>query len=90
MFRPIPQGGPPTFADDLLYGAAAIATFMFGDKGDEEDRKKKNRRKIYALAENGHIPFFYIGKILCSRKSSIVNSVAARERAAASEIATSA
>jgi hypothetical protein len=62
-------------ASDLLYGAAAIAEFMFGD-GEE-------RRKVYALAESKQIPVFRLGSVLCARKSSILSDVEARERAAA-------
>ena len=61
-------------ADDLLYGAAAIAEFMFGDEGE--------RRKIYGLAESGRLPVFRLGAILCARKSTIVRDIATRERAA--------
>jgi hypothetical protein len=61
-------------ANDLLYGAAAIAEFMFGDEDE--------RRKVYALAESKQIPVFRLGTILCARKSSLIADVAARERAA--------
>ena len=67
--------GAPALADDLLYGAAAIAEFVFGDE--------EERRKVYSLAEAKQLPVFYMGKIICSRRSSILNDIAARERAAA-------
>jgi hypothetical protein len=67
-----PQGEP--FSDDLLYGAAAIAQFMFGNK--------QKRRQVYGLAAGGQIPVFRLNAILCARKSSIRNSIAERERAA--------
>jgi hypothetical protein len=67
----------PALSDDLLYGADAIARFVFG----ERDRRR-NRRKIYALVETGQLPAFHLGRTICARKSSIVNSVAARERVA--------
>jgi hypothetical protein len=70
--------GPPTLAEDLLYGAAAIAEFMFGNK--------EERRKVYGLIESGALPVFRLGAILCARKSTIVRDVEARERAAVSEI----
>ena len=40
--------GPPALADDLLYGAAAIAEFLFGSAED--------RRRVYWLAESGQLP----------------------------------
>jgi len=62
-------------ADDLLVGAAAIASYLYGD---DEDPKKK-RRKIYGLAESQALPFFYMGREICARKSTLQNWVAARE-----------
>jgi hypothetical protein len=71
--RPQPTG-PPDLAEDLLYGAAAIAAFMFGDKDE--------RRKVYGLIESGEIPVFRLGTTVCARKSSIFRAIAAREAAA--------
>jgi hypothetical protein len=72
------QGEPSNLADDLLYGAEAIAEFLFGD---EDERRKKNRRKVYGLVESGQLPVFRWGAILCARKSTIVRDIATRERA---------
>jgi hypothetical protein len=58
---------------DLLYGAAAISRFVFGN---EEDR-----RKVYCLANSGSIPTFKMGAVLCSRRSSIAAAIAEKERA---------
>jgi hypothetical protein len=66
------QGKPSNLADDLLFGAAAIAEFVFGNE--------EERRKVYSLAESGQLPVFRLGAILCARKSTIVSDIAARER----------
>ena len=60
---------------DLLYGAAAISRFVFGD---EEDRR--NRRKVYHLANSGSIPTFKIGAVLCGRRAPIAAAIAEKER----------
>ena len=75
-----PATRPSELADDLLMGAAAISTFMFG-AADE-------RRRVYWLADTGQLPVFRIGSILCARKSSILKAVELRERAAITERAT--
>ena len=49
---------PP--ASDLLYGAGAIARFL-GVKP----------RAAYHLIETRRIPFFKIGKVVCSRRTSL-------------------
>jgi hypothetical protein len=63
--------------DDLLSGASEIAQYLF------KDRKK--RRKIYHLNDQGLLPLFYMGGIICGRKSTLKNHIVARERAAAAE-----
>ena len=50
---------PPAGAD-LLYGAHAIAAFL-GVK----------TRAAYHLIETGRIPHFKIGKVVCSRRTSL-------------------
>jgi hypothetical protein len=75
-----PATGPPELADDLLMGAAAISTFMFG--------AADQRRRVYWLADIGQLPVFRIGSILCARKSSILKAVELHERAAITERAT--
>ena len=62
-------------ADDLLVGAGTIAVFLYGDA---EDPKKK-RRKVYGLAESKALPFFYMGREICARKSTLQAWVAAQE-----------
>jgi hypothetical protein len=49
------------FAKDLLYGAAEIAEFIFGDR--------HRRRTIYYLYEKSRLPAFKIGSTICARKS---------------------
>jgi hypothetical protein len=69
----------PTLSDDLLYGAGAIAEFMFG-----KQNRRKNRRKVYGLVAAKLLPpfpAFHMGKIICGRKSSIKSWVTACERA---------
>jgi hypothetical protein len=70
----------PPLADDLLTGAAAIARFVFGDESE--------RRRVYWLADTGHLPVFRIGSILCARKSSILKAVELHERAAIAQRST--
>ena len=48
-------------ADDLLWGAGAIADCLY------DDRTK--RRQVYHLAQKGCLPFFKIGGMLCARRS---------------------
>ena len=64
----------PTHADhigDLLYGAAQIAQFLFGDA--------KQRRKVYYLVESSRLPVFRLGSI-CARKSTLIAWIAEQER----------
>jgi hypothetical protein len=65
-------------SEDLLIGAAAIAVFMFGNEHE--------RRRVYWMAGSGQLPVFRLGSTLCARKSSLLRSVEARERAAVSDI----
>jgi hypothetical protein len=59
---------------DVLRGALAIATYLFGS--DEPEA----RRRVYHLAENRALPFFRLGSIICARKSILSDWVAAQER----------
>ena len=51
----------PPLAEDVLRGAAAIASFMGFD-----------RRTIYHLAAKGALPVFKMGDIVCARKSTLL------------------
>ncbi len=62
---------PPELANDLLVGASAIATFMFGTP--------KKRRRVYWLVETEQLPIFKFGTAICARKSTILRDVAQRE-----------
>lgn len=53
---------------DVLFGAAAIAEFLFGDPA--------MRRQVYYRAERGGIPHFYLGGTICSTRTSILRMVA--------------
>ncbi|NJO54516.1 MAG: hypothetical protein HC829_06450 [Bacteroidales bacterium] len=63
----------PTLADDLLRGADAIATFVFGST--------KHRRKIYYYASDAKVrmPVFRIGNVICARKSTLRNWIEKQE-----------
>lgn len=56
---------------DLLVGAEAIATFMFGNAG--------LARRVYHIWENHHLPAFKVGQTLWARKSAILTWVKAKE-----------
>lgn len=58
-------------ADDLLRGADAIAAFLFGDK--------RERRKVYHVAEAGKLPTFRLGSTLCARKSKLLDWIETQE-----------
>jgi hypothetical protein len=62
---------------DLIYGAKALATFLFGNAEDN-----KNRRKIYGLAQTGVLPLFKLNNVLCGRASAIATALAEREKEA--------
>ena len=62
---------PPTDFEDFLVGAAAIGKFV-----------KVNQRKAFYRLEYGLIPGFKVGRLWYARKSSILNRMAERERAA--------
>jgi hypothetical protein len=59
-------------AGDMLYGADAIATFLFGDR--------KHRRRVYNLVDGNGLPVFRIGVNICARKSVLLDWIAAQER----------
>lgn len=61
-------------SSDLLHGAEAIATFIFGNP--------KERRKVYHLADSHGLPVFRMGATICGRKSTILKWVEEQERAA--------
>jgi hypothetical protein len=64
----------PTLADDLLRGADAIATFVFGSP--------KHRRKVYYYATDAkmRMPVFRIGAIICARKSTLIEWIERQEQ----------
>lgn len=67
---------------DLLYGAEAIADFVFGTTGD----RRLNRRKIYTMIESGRgLPIFHMGGSVCARRSTILKWYEAQEVAALAE-----
>lgn len=70
---PATEEACPTLAEDLLHGAEAIAVFVFGDI--------RHRRKVYYYASDAKVrmPVFRIGNVICARKSTLRNWIAAQE-----------
>lgn len=67
------KGATSPLANDILYGADAIAEFVHG--------AKTFRRSIYNLVETNRIPHFRIGAIICARKSVLLAWIATQEAA---------
>ena len=65
------ETNPGALAGDILYGADQIATFLYGDQ--------KSRRKVYRLVESNSLPHFRLGATICSRKSVLLEWIAAQE-----------
>lgn len=59
-------------AGDLIVGAEQIADFLGLD-----------RRKIYHMAAQDHLPIFRIGSALCCRKSTLTRWILTREQRSA-------
>ena len=57
---------------DMLFGAAAIAKFLFGDA--------TARKRVYHLAEVTKLPIFRVGSILCARESTLLAWIAEQEK----------
>jgi hypothetical protein len=66
-----PATGEPCLADDLLRGADELAEFIYKDR--------RQRRKIYHLAETTSFPFFRLGGMLCGRRSKITKYIEQQE-----------
>jgi hypothetical protein len=62
----------PAFAEDLLEGADAIASFMFGEGAD--------RRRVYYLLDRG-LPHFRLGNRIFGRRSSLLKWIEQQEAA---------
>jgi hypothetical protein len=69
----------PTEQDglDLLCGAEAIATFLFG--------RGANRKRVYHLVEKSNLPVFRLGSVLCARKNILLGWIEVQERKAAGD-----
>jgi hypothetical protein len=65
----------PPLGDDLLIGAEKIAEYVFGDA--------KYRRRVYHMSNQGQLPTFKFGSILCARRSTLHKHVARCEQAVA-------
>jgi hypothetical protein len=62
---------PCLLSDDILRGADAISEFLFGDK--------RERRRVYQVAEAGQLPTFRLGSTLCARKSKLLEWIGDQE-----------
>jgi len=66
-------------ADDITYGAAAIAEFLFGSP--------EERKRVYYFAgrtnPNERLPVFRMGATLCARRSTLRKWIADQEARAA-------
>lgn len=60
-----PQTTPSELASDILHGAAAIARFLYGNEG--------YRRRVYRLIGADNLPYFRIGRAICSRRSVLLS-----------------
>lgn len=67
-------------ASDILFGAEAIATFMFGTS--------EQRRRVYNLADGG-LPVFRLGTMICARKSVLLTWIEAQEISATAPLVRS-
>jgi hypothetical protein len=61
-----------SIGDDLLDGAHEIAEFLFGDR--------RQRRRVYYLAESGFLPIFRLGSTICALRSTLRAWIAQQER----------
>jgi hypothetical protein len=77
MAHQLPPDSLASLSDDILRGADAIAEFFFGSR--------RERRKIYHLAESGQLPVFRMGAVLCARRSRLLAWIEAQEDAGISE-----
>lgn len=66
--------------DDILVGALAISTYLYGEEGGAKDT---NLRRVYHAISKREIPTFRIGGKLHARKSAIKRRIEEQEQAAA-------
>jgi hypothetical protein len=60
-----------SLSDDILYGAAEIAKFLFNDA--------RERRRVYHLASRKTFPHFRLAAQLCARKSKLIAWISEQE-----------
>ena len=65
-------GNGDRLADDLLFGAAAIADFLYGSP--------EFRRKVYHLTATSRLPTFKLGSVRCARPSVLREWIAEQEK----------
>lgn len=64
------------FASDVLYGAKAIARFLFGTEAEAT--------KVYRLGEA--LPLFKLNGVICGRKSRLTAQIIASEKGTCSTL----
>lgn len=70
--RALRATNPVEMASDILYGAEAIAAYLFGDPAF--------RRRVYHLVRRKRLPMFRIGANICARKSVLEEWIRIQER----------
>ena len=72
------------FSDDLLQGAGEIAEFLFGTKEKRRkvyhlQSKPKNKQNKPQKQNKPRLPLFYLGSMICGRKSTLLDYVRNQE-----------
>ena len=70
------NGSGLPLSEDLMIGAGAISTFMFGDDSEP------NRRRVYHAADKHGLPTFKLGGTITARRSTILKWIEDQEQAA--------
>lgn len=60
-----------SIAGDILYGAEAIAEFLYGER--------RHRRRVYNLIDGARLPHFRLGMGICARRSVLMDWIAGQE-----------
>jgi hypothetical protein len=82
----LPQSEPAREPRRLLWGANAIARYVFDDADQPKKVQDLNRRRVYDLAEAGDLPTFHMAGTLCALPDSIDRRFAEREFATGAAI----
>ena len=68
-------GAMPALSDDILFGARAVALFIYGDDSP------KNQRRIYHAGAKLGMPTFQMGSTICARRSTLLKWIEKQEAA---------